>query len=245
MNFDLCWAAQITLQGFNTGPPADKTAPVCTYFYSSRNFNATLTSVKDINTSEANTEGICASYSPPAGGMVVQCLVLSGSGFEHRRADWGPSVWSLHVLCVYSSYFGFQSNPKTCRLIGDSKLAVVVNVSVSGCQSLYVGPVTDCCSPNTSWDRLQHPHDPVKDKRYRKWKMHGWTHLQHHLHCQTRWRMMRRDMLLSWMPGARSDHRQRASASANVGGAVVNWRPHTAQTHVVTVGAGSLHLQVL
>ncbi len=28
------------------------------------------------------------------------------------------------------------------RLIGDSKLPVGVNVSVSGC--LYVGPVTDC-----------------------------------------------------------------------------------------------------
>ncbi len=41
--------------------------------------------------------------------------------------------------------------------------------------SLYVGPVTDwrpvkgvpCRSPNASWDRFQHPHDPVKDKQYR------------------------------------------------------------------------------
>ncbi len=32
-------------------------------------------------------------------------------------------------------------NPKTCRLTGDSKLPVGVNVSVSGCLSLYVGPV--------------------------------------------------------------------------------------------------------
>ncbi len=55
------------------------------------------------------------------------------------------------------------------------KLPVGVNVSVSGCLSLYVGPVTDWQpvrgvprrSHNDSWDRLQHPRDPVKDKRYR------------------------------------------------------------------------------
>ena len=56
------------------------------------------------------------------------------------------------------------------RLIGDSKLPVGVNVSVSGCLSLYVGPVIDWrpvqgvprLSPNASWDWLQHPRDPLK-----------------------------------------------------------------------------------
>ncbi|KAL7383383.1 hypothetical protein ABVT39_009534 [Epinephelus coioides] len=32
-------------------------------------------------------------------------------------------------------------SPKTCRLIGDSKLSVGVNVSVNGCLSLCVSPV--------------------------------------------------------------------------------------------------------
>ncbi len=31
-------------------------------------------------------------------------------------------------------------SPKTCRLTGDSKLPVGVNVSVKGCLSLYVSP---------------------------------------------------------------------------------------------------------
>ncbi len=85
------------------------------------------------------------------------------------------SVWSLHVLLVL--LLGFSSGflphaDMQIRLIGDSKLPVGVNVSVSSCMSLYVGPVTDwrpvqgvpSCSPNGSWDQLQHPHDPVEDK---------------------------------------------------------------------------------
>ena len=58
-------------------------------------------------------------------------------------------------------------NPKTCRLIGDSKLPVGVTVSVNGCLSVYVGPAMDWrpvqgvprLSPNDSWDRLQHTRD--------------------------------------------------------------------------------------
>ncbi len=69
-------------------------------------------------------------------------------------------------LCGFSLGTPASShNPKTCRLIGDSKLPVGVNVSVSACLSLYVSPVIDwrpvqgvpCLSPNDSWDRLQHP----------------------------------------------------------------------------------------
>ncbi len=62
-------------------------------------------------------------------------------------ANWGPSVWSLHVLLmptwVFSGYSGFlpQSKHMQVRLIGDSKLPI--GVSVSGCPSLYVSPVTD------------------------------------------------------------------------------------------------------
>ncbi len=60
-------------------------------------------------------------------------------------ADWDPSVWSLHVLLVpagvFSGYSGFlpQSTDMQVRLICDSKLPV--GVSVSGCLSLYVGPM--------------------------------------------------------------------------------------------------------
>ncbi len=60
-----------------------------------------------------------------------------------------------------------SNNPKDMqvRLTGDSKLAVGVNVSVSGCLSLYVGPVTDWQPVQgvPSWDQLQHPreHPPV------------------------------------------------------------------------------------
>ncbi len=83
---------------------------------------------------------------------------------------------AMHVLLmpawVVSGYSGFlpQSKDMQVRLLGDSKLPVYVNVSVSDCLSLYVGPVTDWrpvqdvprCSPNASWDWLQHPRDPVK-----------------------------------------------------------------------------------
>ncbi len=56
------------------------------------------------------------------------------------------------------------------RLIGDSKLPIGVNVSVSCCLSLYVGPVIDWqpvqgvprLSPTASWDRLQHPCEPLR-----------------------------------------------------------------------------------
>ncbi len=51
-------------------------------------------------------------------------------------------------------------------LHGDSKLPIGVN----GCLSIYVGPVTDWqpvqgvprLSPNTSWDRSQHPGNPLR-----------------------------------------------------------------------------------
>jgi len=67
-------------------------------------------------------------------------------------------------------------SPKTCRLIGDSKLSVGVNVSVTGCLSLCVSPVivwwpvqgVPCLSPNVSWDRLQPPHHPQENKWLRK-----------------------------------------------------------------------------
>ncbi len=108
----------------------------------------------------------------------VDLTRLTAKGFwgTNPLASWGPSVWSLHVLLVpawvFSMYSGFlpQSKDMQVRLIGNYKLPVGVNVSVSGCLSLYVGPVTDWrpvqgvprCSPNASWDWLQHPCDPVK-----------------------------------------------------------------------------------
>ncbi len=45
-------------------------------------------------------------------------------------------------------------SPKTCRLIGDSKLPVGVNVSVSGCLSL-------CVSPAMKWQLVQ--SEPSKE----------------------------------------------------------------------------------
>ncbi len=84
-------------------------------------------------------------------------------------ADWGPLVSS-------------QSKDMQVRLIGDSKLPVGVkpklpvdvNVSVSACLSLYVGPVTDWQPvqvvprrlPNANWDRLQLGSAPAPP-RYR------------------------------------------------------------------------------
>ncbi len=50
-------------------------------------------------------------------------------------------------------------NPKTCRLIGDFKLPLGVNVSASGCLSLYVSPVINW------W--------PSEDKWFGQW-MDGW-----------------------------------------------------------------------
>ncbi len=65
-------------------------------------------------------------------------------GFD-TRLDRDLPVWSFNVLPVSSwalcRYSGFLHSPKTCRLIGDSKLPVGVNVSVNGCLSLYVSPV--------------------------------------------------------------------------------------------------------
>lgn len=59
------------------------------------------------------------------------------------------SMWSLHVLLMNHN-----------RIIGDSKLAVGVNVSVYGCQSLCISPVMKRQSVqdvprlllNVSWD---------------------------------------------------------------------------------------------
>ncbi len=103
-----------------------------------------------------------------------------GSGFEPTSR---LGLFCMEFACSPCACVGFLQIlllplPKTCRLIGDSKLPIGVNVSVSGCLSLYVTPlcpVTDwrpvqgvpCHSPNASWDQLQKPRDPVKDKRYR------------------------------------------------------------------------------
>jgi len=70
-----------------------------------------------------------------------------------RQGSWG--VWTqgegalLCGVCMFSPcQRGFppgapasSHSPKTCRLIGDSKLSVGVNVSVNGCLSLCVSPV--------------------------------------------------------------------------------------------------------
>ncbi len=99
------------------------------------------------------------------GGTVVQWLVLS----RHSKKVLGSNPPANCGVCMFSLCLhgtpASSHSPKTCRLIGDSKLPIGVNVSVSGCLSLYVGPVTDwrpvqgvpCRSPSASWDRLQHP----------------------------------------------------------------------------------------
>ncbi len=79
----------------------------------------------------------------------------------------------LHVLLVPAWVFGFQLAPQSKDMYVN-----LLTTRVSGRLSLYVGPVTDWrpvqgvprrSQPqlNDSWDRLQLPHDPVKDKRYR------------------------------------------------------------------------------
>ncbi len=75
---------------------------------------------------------------------------------------------------MFSSAWVFSGdsshNPKDMQvgLIGDSKLPIGVNVSASGCLSLYVSPAADWRpvqgvprhSPDDSWDQLQHPPQP-------------------------------------------------------------------------------------
>ncbi len=78
------------------------------------------------------------------------------------------SSLSSNTVCVFSlGTLASSHNSNTCRLIGDSKLPIGVNAS--GCLSLYVGPVTDWTDipRHPPRDRLQHPQNPVKDKRYR------------------------------------------------------------------------------
>ncbi len=68
-----------------------------------------------------------------------------GSGFK-PTGPLGPFCVEFVCSCLRGFSPGTPAsshNPKTCRLIGDSKLPVGVNVSVSGCLSLYIGPVTD------------------------------------------------------------------------------------------------------
>ncbi len=101
--------------------------------------------------------------------------VASQQEGSNPRADWGPSVWSLPACLrgfspgtLASSGFLPQSRDMQVRLIG-------VNVSVSGCLSLYVDPVTDWRpvqgvprrSPNDSWDWLQQPRDPGIDNGWK------------------------------------------------------------------------------
>ena len=91
-------------------------------------------------------------------------------------SGWGLSVWSLHVLPVYtwvlSGYSDFlpPSKDMHVRLIGDSKMSLGVSVSMCGCLSRLslCGPVMDrrpvqgvpCLSPNDRWDRVQPPPRP-------------------------------------------------------------------------------------
>jgi len=117
------------------------------------------------------------------GGTVVWWLALSPH--SKRVAGSIPGVGALPCgVCMFSlCQRGFppgapasSHSPKTCRLIGDSKLSVGVNVSVNGCLSLCVSPVIvwwpvqgePCLSPSVSWDRLQHPRDPQQDKQLLK-----------------------------------------------------------------------------
>lgn len=77
------------------------------------------------------------------------------------------------MMLVLSEYSGFLSHSKDMhgvRLIGDSKVAVGVNVSANGylflCDRLATCPG---CTPPL-WDRLQPSCDPELDKL----KNHGW-----------------------------------------------------------------------
>merc|ERR1712035_33517 len=113
-------------------------------------------------------------------GAVVSAAAAQQEGPGFESPSWqGLSVWSLHVLLVsawvLSGYSGFLPQSKDMqhhRLIGDSKLPVgvmrVMNVRVSGCSFLCVGPAINWrlvqgvprLSPEVSWDRLQLHRDP-------------------------------------------------------------------------------------
>ncbi len=118
----------------------------------------------------------------------MACTVASqqeGSEFEPTGRLEPLCVEFVCGVCMFSlrgfspGTLASSHNPKNTqvRLTGDSKLPVNVNVSVSSLQSLYVSRVTDWrpvqgaprLSPSASWDCLQHPCDPLKDKRYRRW----------------------------------------------------------------------------
>ena len=108
---------------------------------------------------------------------LLGCMVVWGlAPLPHSKRVPGLnlSVWSLHVLSVYtwvhavlSGYSSFLPPPKNMhvRFTGNSKLSLGANVSVDGCVSRLslCGPVMDwrpvqdvpCLLP--SWDRLQHP----------------------------------------------------------------------------------------
>ncbi len=92
--------------------------------------------------------------------------------------------WSRTFLCgvcMFSSCLhGFSPgtaisphSPKTCRLIGDCKLSVGVNVSVNDCLCPYVSPVM-------KWRPVQGlvpappPSTLQKDKRLKNRWMDGW-----------------------------------------------------------------------
>ncbi len=81
------------------------------------------------------------------GGASTAAKQREGSGFE-PTGRLGPSC--VEFACsprwwVFSGYSSFlpQSKDMQVRLTGDSKFPVGVNMSVSGCLSLYVGPMTD------------------------------------------------------------------------------------------------------
>lgn len=56
---------------------------------------------------------------------------------------WCRSMWSLHVLSVSLRKLQLLLTVQMCRLTVDSKLAVGVNVRMSGCLSRYVSPAED------------------------------------------------------------------------------------------------------
>jgi len=89
-------------------------------------------------------------------GISIVASQQEGSWF---LPGWGVCMFSP-CQCGFSPGAPASSHsPKTCRLIGDSKLSISVNVSVNGCLSLCVSPVivwrpvqgVPCLSPNVSW----------------------------------------------------------------------------------------------
>ena len=117
--------------------------------------------------------------------MVVQWLALSPHSKRVPGLSQGGGAFLCGVCMFSSCQRGFSPgapasshSPKTCRLIGDSKLSVGVNVSVNGCLSLCVSPEMNWRlvqgvphpSPNVSWDRLQPPPcDLSRISRYGHW----------------------------------------------------------------------------